>query len=98
MTDFDGAWKEALEQYFRPFLEFCFPDIAARVDWSKGFEFLDKELQKVVHDAEMERCALINWFRFIGWMEAKIGCLCMWKFKVRPTMTCLHGCTNIITA
>jgi hypothetical protein len=52
-TDFDGAWKEALEQFFRPFLEFCFPDIAARVDWAKGFEFLDKELQKVVHDAEM---------------------------------------------
>ena len=52
-TDFDGAWKEALEQFFRPFLEFCFPDIAARVDWSKGFYFLDKELQKVVHDAEM---------------------------------------------
>ncbi len=52
-TDFDGAWKEALEQFFRPFLEFCFPDIAALVDWSKGFYFLDKELQKVVHDAEM---------------------------------------------
>ena len=52
-TDFDGAWKEALEQFFRPFLDFCFPDIAARVDWSKGFDFLDKELQKVVHDAEM---------------------------------------------
>ena len=52
-TDFDGAWKEALELYFRPFLEFCFPDIAARVDWSKGFEFLDKELEKIVHDAAM---------------------------------------------
>ena len=52
-TDFDGAWKEALEQYFRPFLEFCFPDIASRVDWSKPFEFLDKELEKVVHDAEI---------------------------------------------
>ncbi len=52
-TDFDGAWKEALEQYFRPFLEFCFPDIAAQVDWTKGGEFLDKELEKVVHDAAM---------------------------------------------
>jgi hypothetical protein len=52
-TDFDGAWKEALEQYFRPFLEFCFPTIAARVDWYKGFEFLDKELEKVVRNAKL---------------------------------------------
>ncbi len=42
-----------MEQFFRPFLEFCFPDIAAHVDWPKGFEFLDKELEKVVHDAAM---------------------------------------------
>ena len=53
MTDFDGAWKEALEQYFRPFLEFCFPDIATQVDWAKGFEFLDKELEKVVRNAKL---------------------------------------------
>ena len=52
-TDFDGAWKEAMEEFFRPFIEFCFPDIAVRIDWSKGFDFLDKELQKVVQDAEM---------------------------------------------
>ncbi len=52
-TDFDGAWKEALEQYFRPFLEFCFPDIATQVDWPKGFEFLDKELEKVVRNAKL---------------------------------------------
>ena len=52
-TDFDGAWKEALEQYFRPFLEFCFPHITTQVDWTKQFEFLDKELEKVVHDAAM---------------------------------------------
>ena len=52
-TDFDGAWKEAMEQFFRPFLEFCFPGIAANVDWTKGFEFLDKELEKVVRNAKL---------------------------------------------
>jgi hypothetical protein len=52
-TDYDGAWKEALEQFFRPFLQFCFPLIAAGVDWSRDFEFLDQELQEVVRDAEL---------------------------------------------
>ena len=68
-TDFDGAWKEALEQFFRPFLEFCFPDIAAHVDWPKGFEFLDKELEKVVHDAAMGDLSvdkLVNVYRLDG--------------------------------
>ncbi len=52
-TDFDGAWKEALELYLRPFLELCFPEIAKRIDWQVRVEFLDKELQEVVRDAEL---------------------------------------------
>jgi predicted transposase YdaD len=51
-ADYDGAWKELLEVYFRPFLEFCFPDAARRVDWIQPIGFLDKELQEVVRDAE----------------------------------------------
>ena len=52
VADYDGAWKELLEVYFRPFLEFCFPNAARRVDWSQPVVFLDKELQEVVRDAE----------------------------------------------
>ena len=52
-TDYDGAWKEALEIYLRPFLELCFPDIAQRIDWSVPVEFLDKELQEIVRDSEL---------------------------------------------
>ena len=52
-NDFDGAWKEAMERYFPRFLDICFPDIAQRIDWSRGYEFLDQELQEVVRDAEM---------------------------------------------
>src|SRR4029453_17663321 len=51
--DYDGAWKELLEVYFKPFLEFCFPAAAARVDWSQRVLFLDQELQAVVRDAEL---------------------------------------------
>ena len=51
----DSPWKEVLERYFEPFLAFFFPDAHAAIDWAKGHEFLDKELQKVVRDAELGR-------------------------------------------
>lgn len=51
--DYDGAWKEAIEIYLQPFLELCFPDIAGQIDWSARFEFLDKELQEIVRDADL---------------------------------------------
>src|SRR5438270_4328333 len=48
VTDYDSPWKEALEVYFRAFLALFFPHIHADIDWSRGFLFLDKELQKIV--------------------------------------------------
>jgi predicted transposase YdaD len=52
-ADYDGAWKEALEVYLRPFLEFCFPTAAAGIDWGTPVEFLDKELHGVVRDSDL---------------------------------------------
>ena len=52
-TDYDGAWKEALETYLRPFLELCFPQIARSIDWNIPVEFLDKELEEIVRDSEL---------------------------------------------
>src|SRR5690606_11431561 len=52
-TDYDGAWKEALDRYFRPFLELCFPEVAAEILWERGIRFLDQELQSIVRDAEL---------------------------------------------
>lgn len=37
--DYDGAWKAALEKYFKEFLELLFPTIHAAVDWTQGHEF-----------------------------------------------------------
>jgi hypothetical protein len=53
--DHDSPWKEALENRFPEFLALLFPEIHAEVDWSRGPEFLDKELQQVVRDAERGR-------------------------------------------
>ena len=50
--DYDGAWKELLDVYFQPFLQFCFPASAREVNRAKPVNFLDKELEEVVRDAE----------------------------------------------
>jgi Putative transposase, YhgA-like len=54
-SDYDSAWKEALERFFEEFISFFFPEAHSGIDWSKGYEFLDKELQQVVRDAELGR-------------------------------------------
>ncbi|NEP12368.1 MAG: DUF4351 domain-containing protein [Symploca sp. SIO2C1] len=54
-TDFDSPWKDTLEWYFEPFIRLCFPEIHSAIDWSRSCQFLDKELQKVVRDAEIGR-------------------------------------------
>ncbi|QTA91764.1 hypothetical protein [Desulfonema magnum] len=50
---YDSPWKELLERYFREFLEFFFPEAAEGIDWERGHEFLDKEFQQAVRDAEL---------------------------------------------
>ncbi len=54
-ADFDTPWKEVLELYFEPCLQFFFPAAHAQIDWSRPYEFLDKELQQVVRDAQLGR-------------------------------------------
>jgi hypothetical protein len=54
-SDFDTAWKEALEWFFEPFLAFFFPTVHGGIDWTRGTEFLDKELQQLVPEAQTGR-------------------------------------------
>jgi len=49
--DYDSPWKEIMEKYFPEFIEFFFPDAYQDIDWSKGYEFLDKELQKITKES-----------------------------------------------
>lgn len=55
MSEYDSPWKEALEQYFHAFMLFFFPSIASEIDWSRGFQWLDKELQQIAPQSETGR-------------------------------------------
>ena len=46
-SDFDSAWKTALDEWIEPFIEFFFPRIHGRIDWSRPPQFLEQELQKI---------------------------------------------------
>ena len=54
-NDYDSPWKDILEAYFREFVKFFFPVVHDGIDWSRKYEFLDKEFQKIVQDAETGR-------------------------------------------
>ena len=54
-TEFDSPWKDAVERYFEEFILFFFPQAHGDIEWSRGYEFLDKELRQVVRDAELGR-------------------------------------------
>lgn len=43
----DNPWKEALEHFLEPFLALCFPVVHAGIDWSRGYQSLDTELQQL---------------------------------------------------
>jgi hypothetical protein len=51
--EYDSPWKEVLQAYLPAFLTFFFADIHADVDWSRGYESLDKEFQKIVRRAKV---------------------------------------------
>ena len=44
-----------MEIYFQAFLALFYPKIHADIDWSRGFNFLDKEIQKIVPRAAQGR-------------------------------------------
>ncbi len=52
-AEYDSPWKEILEEYFEDFIIFFFPKAHKDIDWKAGYTFLDKELEKVVRDAEL---------------------------------------------
>jgi hypothetical protein len=54
-ADLDSPWKDILRAYFPQAIAFFFPQTDALIDWSKPYEFLDKEFQAVSQDAALGR-------------------------------------------
>ncbi|MDM8520236.1 hypothetical protein QUF64_09320 [Anaerolineales bacterium HSG6] len=50
---YDSPWKKAIEEYFEECIAFFFPKIHADINWAKEYEFLDKELERVVRQASV---------------------------------------------
>ncbi|HEX4951642.1 MAG TPA: hypothetical protein VFZ34_33600 [Blastocatellia bacterium] len=45
--EYDSPWKTVLTKFFPAFMQFFYRDICDAINWSRGFEFLDQELQKI---------------------------------------------------
>lgn len=53
VEEFDSPWKEAVEKYFRAFMQFFFPRAHDAIDWTRRPVFLDKELKKIMRGAKL---------------------------------------------
>jgi hypothetical protein len=53
MVEYDSPWKDALDEYLPAFMELFFPAAQREIDWTRGYEILDTELQQIVRDAEL---------------------------------------------
>ncbi len=53
MMNQDVLWKNILDELFPDFLAFFFPEIYRDIDISAGYQFLDKELTKIIKDSSL---------------------------------------------
>ena len=51
MNQQDRLWKAILEEFFYEFLEFHYPNFVEKIDRSRNFEFLDKDLPNIIPEA-----------------------------------------------
>ena len=52
-SDRDNPWKDALRRFLGPCLALLFPAVYAAIDWRKGYESLDQELQQILRAARV---------------------------------------------
>lgn len=48
----DKLWKAILEDFFPEAIAFFFPVFHPQIDWARGYELLDKELQQIFPESE----------------------------------------------
>lgn len=54
-ADYDSPWKEVIERFFPQFIAFFFPQAFLAIDWQRPYEFMDKELLRVLRRAKVGR-------------------------------------------
>lgn len=54
-ANFDHSWKEILDSYLPWFLKLFFPNVYNDIDWSQGYQSLDKELSQITSEAGIKR-------------------------------------------
>ncbi|HYV36504.1 MAG TPA: hypothetical protein VE988_12405 [Gemmataceae bacterium] len=71
-ADFDSPWKEALDYFLPAFLAFFYAEAHAGIDWSKGYESLDKELHQIARGARSGKSLADKLFKvwLLGGKEA----------------------------
>src|SRR5271168_2202693 len=82
-ADYDSPWKEALDFYFEPFLELLFPQAHRLIDWSRGYEALDKEFQQVVRESEVGRRYVDKLVKV--WTKGGVECWVLIHVEIQTT-------------
>jgi hypothetical protein len=82
-ADYDSPWKDALDAYFELFLLLLFPEVHAQIDWSRGYESLDKEFQQVVREAEVGRRYVDKLVKV--WTKTGVECWVLIHVEVQTT-------------
>lgn len=52
-SDYDSGWKEIIGLYFPDFVNFYYPELDVKIDYTRGYEFLDNELQAIIGGSEI---------------------------------------------
>ena len=63
------AVEGGADVYFEAFLARLFPEVHRQIDWSLGYESLDKEFQQVVGEAEVRRRSFQGRAALLCWEE-----------------------------
>jgi len=54
-ANYDQTWKEAIGQYFELFIQFFYPQLHEKIDWSKTPISLDKELEQITASSQTKK-------------------------------------------
>ncbi len=95
--DLDSPWKEALEHFLESFLALCFPEVHAGIDWTRGYESLDKELQKITRDAAAGKRLADKLFKVWRQTARRLGCSYTSKCKASENANLRSECSSTTT-